>query len=76
MPNDTRKTAFSDAEDGLGPPTDVVVDGVTQENTKDRAVQSGCRFCGSLKWQDTKPAPLPDDRKKPSDEWRRNNKGR
>lgn len=71
MPNDTRTTAWSDSGDGLGPPTDVVVDGQTQANTKDRAVQSGCRFCGSLKWQESKPIALPDDRDLPSDEWSR-----
>lgn len=44
---------------------------------KDRDVQSGCRFCGSLKWQDSKPVALPDDRFLPSDEnRRRKNKGR
>jgi hypothetical protein len=69
-PNDTRTTAWSNEGDGLGAATDVVVGGVTQDNTKDRAVESGCTFCGSTKWQSNKPPQLPDDYNKPSDEWR------
>ncbi len=67
MPNDTRSTAWSDNGDGLGVPTEVTVDGEVQENVMDRAVNSGCRFCGSLKWQDSKPVALPDDRNFPSE---------
>jgi hypothetical protein len=75
-PNDTRKTGWSASGDGLGPPTDVVVSGETQENTKDRANAGGCPVCGSLNWHEGKPTPLPDDRDKPSDEWRTNRRRR
>lgn len=76
-PLDTRKTAWSKAEGGgLGAPTDVVVDGETQDNTKDRDEVSGCWFCGRTYWLNSKPNALPDDRNKPSDEWRNRRKRR
>lgn len=64
--NDTRKTAWGEQGDGLGPPTVVA----NSTNTQDRAVQSGCWFCGTYQYQGSKPDPLPDDRNLPSDEWR------
>lgn len=70
-PNDTRTTVFAETGDGLGPAIDVSVNGVVQSNVKDHVVQSGCKFCGSHKWQHTKPVALPDDRNMPSDDYRR-----
>lgn len=66
LPNDTRSTGWAPDGEGLGPPTTVS----SSANTEDRANVGGCRFCGSMQWQKTKPASLPDDRFFPSDEWR------
>ena len=71
LPNDTRKTAWAKAGDGLGPATAVTtqVTGETVENAMDHDVVSGCRFCGSLQWSRSKPVAIKDDPKAPSDEW-------
>jgi len=72
LPNDTRKTAWAAAGEGLGEPYTVA----SSPNTKDRDVKAGCRFCGSLHWQHSKPTPLPDGRNYPADENRRYRKRR
>jgi hypothetical protein len=46
--NDTRKTTWSKQGEGIDP--------VTQE------VKAGCKFCGSLFWQEQKPPKIADDR--------------
>lgn len=81
MPNDTRKTAWSNSDEGFGEAYAVTVDAApgqdtTYKDTMDRDVQGGCRFCGSLKWRLSKPKALPDDRDKPSSEWYARRKNR
>jgi len=76
LPNDTRKTAWSNTGEGFGDPVDITVARAPGQNTgtvntKDHPVQAGCRFCGSLRWRATEVVPLPDDRNRPSSEWYR-----
>lgn len=76
LPNDTRKVSWSETGEGLSEAVDVTVTPVTgqtqaEANTKERNVLSGCRFCGSLKWRETKVKALPDDIDKPSSEFYR-----
>jgi len=70
LPNDTRRTSWSIKGDGIGPPTDVVFNSVTQVNVKDKANLGGCRFCASKHWQRSKPFKLPDTRNFPGSNWR------
>jgi len=68
---------FTRAQDGTvaaSHPANSFIHYVELLYAKDHAVQSGCGFCGSLKWQDTKPVALPDDQFLPSDENRRRRK--
>lgn len=48
FPNDTRKTAWSTNGEGIDPKTGIV--------------KAGCKFCGSLFWQEQKPPKIADDR--------------
>lgn len=58
LPNDTRKTAWSESGDGIV--------WNLAKSPADPTVTSGCRFCGSLKWLKAKPIKLPNDRYLPS----------
>lgn len=74
--NDSRKTAWSIDGSGLtvtaektAPSTFTVYD-----NPVEQTQQSGCRFCGSLYWADSKPPSLPDDARFPATGWKRKRK--
>ena len=71
--NDTRKTSYSKDGSGLVKTSDAVSANVfaVYDEAMDEKAGSGCKFCGSLNWQNTKPNKLPDDKFLPATGWRR-----
>lgn len=68
-PLNTQTTSWSKTGEGIHK------NGQTGDDA-DSSVKGGCWFCGSLLWSKGEPKKLPDDRNKPSREWKLRNRRR
>ena len=71
--NDIGKTALSRDGDGLVTREAATAsdDFPNYDYAKDTSAKSGCRFCGSLNWVNSKPQKLPDSKNLPATGWKR-----